>query len=117
MRLVDADAAIPLIQEDKIEGKTLDIVKELGDGLQAETLNQACDRHIKIINSLPTIEAEPVEHGRWLTGVGENGEPIGTYCSECGWSWERNIAAIQLNKVLSRIETPRCPYCGARMDL
>lgn len=56
------------------------------------------------------------KHGRWLIGVGENGEPIGTYCSECGWSWERNIAAIQLNKVLSRIETPRCPYCGARMD-
>lgn len=66
--------------------------------------------------SVPTAEAEPVKHGQWLIGVGENGEPIGTYCSECGWSWERNIAAIQLNKVLSRIETPRCPYCGAIMD-
>ena len=69
-----------------------------------------------LIDNAPTIEAEPTKHGRWLIGVGENGEPIGTYCSECGWSWERNIAAIQLNKVLSRIETPRCPNCGAKMD-
>lgn len=68
------------------------------------------------IENSPTIEAEPIKHGRWLIGVGENGEPIGTYCSECGWSWEKNVAAIQLNKVLSRIKTPRCPYCGAIMD-
>lgn len=60
MRPIDADVLIPLIQEDKIEGKTLDIVKALGDGLQAETLNQSCDRHIKIINNLPTIDAVPV---------------------------------------------------------
>ena len=61
-RLIDADAAITLIQEDKIEGETLGIMKALGSGLQAETLNQACDRHIKIINSLPTIiEAEDGE--------------------------------------------------------
>ena len=60
MRLIDADALISIIQEDKIEGKTLDIIKALGDGLQAETLNQSCDRHIKIISNLPTIDAVPV---------------------------------------------------------
>lgn len=70
----------------------------------------------KWVHLMPTIEAQPIKHGRWLIGIGENGEPIGTYCSECGWSWERNIAVIQLNKVFSRIETPRCPYCGAKMD-
>lgn len=58
MRPIDADALVPLIQRDKIEGETLSIIKALGEGLQAETLNLACDRHIKIINSLPTIEAE-----------------------------------------------------------
>ncbi len=61
MRPIDADALIPLIQEDKIEEKTLGIMKALGDGLQAETLNQTCDRHIKIISSLPTIDAVPRE--------------------------------------------------------
>lgn len=60
MRPIDADILVPLIQEDRIEGKILDIVKALGDGLQAETLNQACDRHIKIIRDLPTIDAVPV---------------------------------------------------------
>lgn len=55
-RLIDSDAAIALIQEEKIKGETLDIIIALGDGLQAETLNQACDRHIKIINSLPVID-------------------------------------------------------------
>lgn len=60
MRPIDADTLIPLIQEEKIEGKTLDIIKVLGDGLQAETLNQACDRHIKIISSLPTIDEHKI---------------------------------------------------------
>lgn len=59
MRPVDADALIPLIQEEKIEGEILDIAKALGEGLLAETLNQSCDRHIKIIRSLPTIDAVP----------------------------------------------------------
>lgn len=77
-----------------------------------------CHRWSKVIhNTVEELRTDyvPIKHGRWLIGVGENGEPIGTYCSECGWSWERNIAAIQLNKVLSRIKTPRCPNCGAKM--
>lgn len=76
------------------------------------------ERDLTIIpkDTLRKLQAEPVRHGRWLIGVGENGEPIGTYCSECGWSWEQNIVVIQLNKVFSRIETPRCPNCGARMN-
>lgn len=65
MRLIDADALIPLIQEEKIEGKILDIVEAFRDGLtgfQVEALNRACDRHIKMINSLPTIESA----SRWI---------------------------------------------------
>ena len=100
MRLIDADAL-------KVY-HGINVGRNYG-GLRAIVFKRDID------NAL-TIEAEPTKHGRWLIGAGENGEPIGTYCSECGWSWERNIAAIQLNKVFSRIETPRCPYCGARMD-
>lgn len=97
MRQIDADALIPLIQEDKIEGETLNIIRALGDGLQAETLNQACDRHIKIINSLPTIKAEP-KHGRW------KGAGMGDYmCSLCA-------------TVVSGNRYHYCPNCGARMD-
>ncbi len=83
MRPVDADVLIPLIQEDKIEGKILDIVKALGDGLQAETLNQACDRHIKMINGLPTIDAISVvrcKNCRHLEVV--NKEPVYAVCEK-----------------------------------
>ena len=99
MRLIDADVLIPLIQEEKIEGKILDIIKALGDGLQAETLNQSCDRHIKIINSLPTIDAVPAKHGEW--------EYIGGYGYKYRWS-ECVMCAER--------KTNYCSYCGAKMD-
>jgi hypothetical protein len=136
-RLIDADELIELIDDD-IASLDEDMPRE-GDSVCRCTLKM-----VKLyIKSLPTVALDwksimddwtehdnamiakgreierrlnAPKHGHWLIGVGENGEPIGTYCSECGWSWERNIAAIQLNKVFSRIETPRCPYCGAIMD-
>lgn len=52
--------------------------------------------------------------GHWVKD--KSGEPIGTYCSECGWSWVNGVAAVNLNKALSLIKTPRCPWCGAKMD-
>lgn len=106
MGLIDTDTLIPLIQKDKIEGKSLDIIKALGDGLQAETLNQACDRHIKIINSLPIIEAKPVKHGRWIKLYHGNYK-----CSECGDWW----GSDDNNEVIS--DFIYCPHCGAKMDL
>ena len=56
----------------------------------------------KSINNAPTIEAEPVRHGRW--------EKCSQYdifdycqCSECGYfSFDG--------------DTNYCPYCGAKMD-
>ena len=70
MRLIDADAIVY---------ETNKALIRTGEGFIRE-----CD-----IEREPTIEVEPIKHGRWLIGVGENGEPIGTYCSECGWSWEK----------------------------
>lgn len=109
MRLVDADTAIPLIQEDKIEGKTLDMIKALGDGLQAETLNQACDRHIKIINSLPTIESK---RGKWID-KGWNGDwqfqTDGR--GNCWHEWE----CSECEFITEGAKWNYCPNCGARM--
>ena len=56
----------------------------------------------------PTIEAEPVRHGKWIVWD----EIIaGIYhtvseCSECGFTTDK----------MDREEMPYCPYCGARMD-
>lgn len=56
----------------------------------------------KCIYEAPTIEAEPVRHGRWINGVSRGMPSI--YCSECG-STKETIC-----------ESDYCPDCGARMD-
>lgn len=99
MRPIDADVLIPLIQEDKIEGKTLDIVKALGDGLQAETLNQSCDRHIKIINNLPTIDAVPVVR-----------------CKDCKHYWRNHADDISVSVCLASPEDDAFCSEGERKD-
>ena len=53
-----------------------------------------------LLDKMPIIEVEPVRHGRWI--------PTRPYmysvkCSICGKVWD--------------LETPRCPSCGAKMDL
>lgn len=57
------------------------------------------------LSYLPTIEAEPVRHGRWIERPNTKGQ---VYCSECG-----TLEKITDNNFKSR----RCPNCGAKMDL
>ena len=52
------------------------------------------------MQKIPTIEAKPVKHGRWMNCFEQDGEKAG-YCSECH--------AI-------RFVDPYCPNCGAEMD-
>lgn len=54
------------------------------------------------IKELPTIEAEPVRHGRWIEGTSRGSFSI--YCSYCG-SQKETICP-----------TDYCPACGALMD-
>lgn len=70
MRLVDADMLIKTIPTEEINARMA-------------------------IATAPTIEAEPIKHGRWIIIDGE------VVCSEC---CEHNL------------ETNYCPNCGARMD-
>lgn len=53
------------------------------------------------IEELPTIEAEPVKHGRWEI----NCDGYYPYCSNCK------------NEPQGREMTLYCPNCGVRMDL
>ena len=54
----------------------------------------------KCIDEAPTIEAEPVRHGRWE--LADEQEPRRYGCSEC--------------KRLAWDISNYCPNCGARMD-
>ena len=54
----------------------------------------------KVLDEMPTIEAEPVRHGKWIEHKDYPG--LAYLCSECG-----------------RFTTERshyCPDCGAKMD-
>lgn len=56
-----------------------------------------------LVLTMPTIEAEPVKHGRWLPS--DKGDC--TYiCSECGFVRDAYILE----------EKAYCPNCGTRMD-
>ncbi len=56
------------------------------------------------LSYLPTIEAEPVRHGRW--SLAEDGD--GVVCSCCGKDF--------CNLVYETDDFNYCPNCGAKMD-
>ncbi len=58
---------------------------------------------MEIVRDAPAAGVEPVRHGRWVDGR----------CSLC------SVPAVtmrQIDGVEIRVETPRCPNCGAKMD-
>ena len=58
MDLIERQDAIDIILSDKITGTSLDVMKALGDGRLALTLNDACDRHIRDIKLLQSVHPE-----------------------------------------------------------
>lgn len=60
-----------------------------------------------VIAQLPTIEAEPVKHGRWEIVYFDN-IPTLAHCSRC----DQMLRFTRENE-----KTPNyCPNCGAKMD-
>lgn len=60
------------------------------------------------IDEAPTIDAEPVRHGRWVKyGMDIAEHPW--HCSECGWS-DHHIDQRRVK------EFEHCPNCTAKMD-
>lgn len=83
-RLIDADALLERIKKDPL----FPLVEEYGIS--------------GVIKAEPTVEAEPVRHGRWIGG--ELGE-----CSVCG---HHGCASDIWNDCANQY----CPNCGAKMD-
>lgn len=80
MRLIDADALINTLNKEKIEFN--------------EDINY-------FILYAPTIDAEPVRHGKWIKSEKSDFE---WECSECGYGLTDNKLTY-------------CYDCGAKMDL
>lgn len=100
MRLIDADALVKFLESFRIAYQL--------DG--AVLREKAVKTMIDIIANpaiAPTIEAEPVRHGKWVLCEGF------IICCECGASpadWE-----AKPNNPLGL--PPFCHSCGAKMDL
>lgn len=88
--LIDRQKAITAICED---GTWLE-----NQGCTEITLCERKQRDADILSELPTIDAEPVKHGRWEYKHFSS-EP---HCSFC-------LAEYP-------VETNYCPNCGAKMD-
>lgn len=98
MRPIDADA---LMKEFEIRQKRQ--INEYCDCFLNDAQNLSTEWCCveDIVEAAPTIEAEPVRHGKW---VNQDETYTRWYCSECK---SGNHAG----------GTNYCPNCGAKMDL
>lgn len=62
----------------------------------------------KMWNIMPTIDAVPVVHGRWILEREPNGKPYCFHCSVCDGDFHH---------IGIKSATKYCPNCGSRMDL
>lgn len=101
---ISRDDAIKAIKEDKVEINPI-LIAIAGESSRRcfETLNQACDRHIKSIRSFPAAEVHQIKHGEWKRGNLILNRSI---CSICGWYTDE----------FDTFDFNFCPNCGAHME-
>ena len=95
MRLIDADALKKEIKRTYCTGCD----NYSGLRCKACATNDALD----MVEDAPTIDAEPVRHGRWIFDSGVD------YCEKC--------SECKSSKPPHYISDNYCPTCGAKMDL
>lgn len=95
VRLIDANALIKVLSE-----QTFCCAENTAVKKSVEAALKYCN---DIIEAAPTIEAEPVKHGRWIFGSSNTSSWM--KCSECLKSQSGQTATFSY-----------CPNCGAKMD-
>lgn len=90
MRLINEDDVLRIVER---------VTNEAVEKNQRKYLIQP--RIIAEIAGLPTVEAEPVKHGRWVNG----------HCTHCG-----EDVASKLDTWTDVQNFICCPNCGAKMD-
>ena len=115
MRLIDADSLFDTIKQH--EYKLANRFNSIDDGMFTIGIKQAIDE-------APTVEAEPVKHGKWTDKH---------KCSVCGGeAFSEMINVIPQYEYdsdglivfsgdykydIEYYETDFCPFCGARMNI
>ena len=89
------------------------------DGLKTELIELAISDLAEVVDNVPTVDAEPIRHGHWLT---TEAYPHRVVCSECYGTYVRNENIIEGRYKGDEIvpiyctEAEYCPHCGAKMD-
>ena len=108
MRLIDADAF-----PNKLKEMMIQIDKNRGEPEEDwflygfDEFVMALDV-IDLVKEMPTIDAEPVKHGKWIY-KGVRGRFPACECSVCGNVENADWAVLGDN-------VNYCPNCGAKMD-
>lgn len=64
-----------------------------------------------IIDDAPTIDAEPVMHGKWIESY------CNLVCSCCKWEYSDELPYMSNQGIDKMSESfAYCPHCGAKMD-
>lgn len=92
MRLIDADDIIVQLEAKRNNWDNKKAIHRAMRGAYVDS--------ILIVRDAPTVEVEPVRHGRWIKW-----DDYVVMCSECG----------KLEKRLPALSYPYC-HCGAKMD-
>ena len=64
--------------------------------------DSAMQSFIDYLRDMPTVDAEPVRHGRWIMEFDKKTQSTNWRCSACGGC--------------GRGDYKRCPWCGAKME-
>lgn len=114
MRLIDADALkAKILEERDAIPKTL--VERYGFGAEVPNRHGSAMRGgirvaLRCMEQTPTIDAEPVKHGRW-EHTDDDWFDVWR-CTACGEEW---VFGYDPTEVETKINY--CPVCGAKMDL
>lgn len=120
MRLIDANAL------------KSELIFDVATTMRMQEMHKK-DMALRVLNRIdeaPTIEAEPVRHGRWEWyeewGPSTWLEPpdiinAGWKCTECGIDLGEYLTAklheeVYVGDMDKMPEVDRCPNCGAKMD-
>ena len=97
MRLIDADVLIKKLKSNSWDIDEWELPHEqVSAGLMANAYDS------ETVKKMPTVDAEPVKHGRWIDPAAEN-------CYRCSICEEYTTLEIP------RLFYHYCPNCGARM--
>lgn len=99
MRLINAEELLKILQEQQKIGNVND--------------SRGRAKAILEVIHAPTVDAEPVKHGRWI--IGQCGKDKYIKCSVCKARIVDTIVSLEGD--ISQDYFVICPRCGARMDL